>query len=104
MSANKRCSLIQVFDSVEDCLRWGHFEAAVVMVPHHLHESHASSLLAAGKHVLLEKPLAHNLDSCTRLLETAKQSKSLLMVGENSAHWPEVSIYKHIIIIIVIIT
>ena len=81
---------MQVFDSIEQCLSWGKFDAAVVMVPHHLHEDHASSLLRAGKHVLLEKPLAHTIASCKRLLTVAEQSKSVFMIGENSAHWPEV--------------
>ena len=82
---------LQVFESVEQCLSWGEFDAAVVMLPHHLHESHASALLSAGKHVLLEKPLAHTLASCKRLLKVAEQSKTVFMVGEQSAHWPEVS-------------
>ena len=72
-------------------MSWGEFDAAVIMVPHHLHESHASAFLAAGKHVLLEKPLAHTLASCRRLLRVAEQSQSVFMIGENSAHWPEVT-------------
>jgi len=83
---------IQVFTSLHDALQWGKFDAAVVMVPHHLHETCAVQCLAAGKHVLLEKPLAHTLDSCSRLLEAAKCSNRVFMVGENSQHWPEVEL------------
>lgn len=80
-----------MFESLEHCLSWGEFDASVVMVPHYLHESFASTLLAAGKHVLLEKPLAHSVASCRRLLEVAERSEPVLMIGENSAYWPEVS-------------
>lgn len=76
---------------MDQCLSWGEFDAAVVMTPHHLHERHASALLTAGKHVLLEKPLAHTLSSCKALLRVAEQSKTVFMIGENSAHWPEVN-------------
>ena len=72
-------------------MSWGEFDAAIVMTPHHLHERHASALLTAGKHVLLEKPLAHTLSSCKALLRVAEQSKTVFMIGENSAHWPEVN-------------
>jgi len=81
-----------VFTSLHDALHWGKFDVAVVMVPHHLHETCAVQCLAAGKHVLLEKPLAHTLDSCSRLLEAAKCSNRVFMVGENSQHWPEVEL------------
>ena len=46
--------------------------------------------LAAGKHVLLEKPLSHTLESCVRLVGAAEEARSVFMVGENSAFWPEV--------------
>ena len=80
----------QVFPSLYDALQWGQFDAAVLMVPHHLHEAYAVQCLEAGKHVLLEKPLAHTLDSCQRLLGAAEHSDCVFMVGENSSHWPEV--------------
>ena len=80
-----------MFDCLDECLSWGEFDASVVMLPHHLHEKAASALLSAGKHVLLEKPLAHTLASCKKLLRVAEKSSALFMVGENSAHWPEVS-------------
>jgi len=85
----------QVFTSLHDALQWGKFDAVVLMVPHHLHETYAVQCLAAGKHVLLEKPLAHTLDSCSRLLEAAKCSNRVFMVGENSQHWPEVELLDY---------
>ena len=87
----------QVFTSLSDALQWGEFDAAVLMVPHHLHESCAVQCLEAGKHVLLEKPLAHTLDSCRRLLAAAEGSDRVFMVGENSSHWPEVVEAKKLI-------
>ena len=46
--------------------------------------------LAAGLHVLLEKPLAPTLDACDRILDTARAAGTVFMVAENAQYWPEV--------------
>jgi predicted dehydrogenase len=60
------------------------------MVPHHLHEPVAVEALAAGVHVLLEKPMAPTLDACDRILAAADRSEGLFLVAENAQYWPEV--------------
>ena len=80
-----------MFRDVSEALSWGKFDAAVLMVPHDLHESLTLQCSAAGKHVLLEKPLAHSLESCVRLVEAAEVASTIVMVAENSVYWPEVS-------------
>lgn len=50
------------FGSMDDAVASGTFDAALIMVPHRLHEELAVAALRAGKHVLLEKPLAPTLD------------------------------------------
>lgn len=44
------------------------FDAAVVAVPPHLHEDSATKLMAAGKPVLCEKPLAPTIAAAERML------------------------------------
>lgn len=46
--------------------------------PHHLHAEMAEALLQAGKHVLCEKPMAHNLQTAERLLKTAQKTPAQL--------------------------
>ena len=85
----------QVFENISDLLSWDRFDAAVLMVPHNVHQSYATSCLHANKHVLLEKPLAHTLESAVTLLEeVAKATSRVCMIGEQSPHWPEVRL-KH---------
>lgn len=71
-------------------MSWGRFDAAVLMVPHDMHQPYAQACLSENKHVLLEKPLAHSMKSALDLLEQVKKSKTVFMVGEQSPHWPEV--------------
>ncbi len=85
---------LQVFTSLADCLHWGQFDAAIIMLPHHLHEPYTTECLRAGKHVLLEKPLAHTLSSCVKLMRVAEKADAVLLIGEQSAYWPEVTTLK----------
>ena len=85
------------YASVDDALDAGAFDAALVMVPHHLHEAVAIQLLKAGKHVLLEKPLATTLEACDRILEAAEASGHVFAVAENAQYWPEVLIARDLI-------
>ncbi|QHC32434.1 NAD-dependent epimerase/dehydratase family protein [Streptomyces sp. HF10] len=47
------------------------FDAAVVVVPHTSHARTVESLLAAGKHVLLEKPMTTSVEDARRLVALA---------------------------------
>ena len=60
------------------------------MLPHHLHEEATVQCLEAGKHVLLEKPMAISLSGCQNILASANKSGKFFMVSENAQYWPEV--------------
>ena len=80
------------YSSLEAALGAGHdVDAAIIAVPHHLHEEVASTALGAKLHVLLEKPLAPTLDACERILAQARAAGTVFMVAENAQYWPEVS-------------
>ena len=56
-------------------------EAVIVVSPNYLHGKHATAALNAGKHVLVEKPMATTLEDCDRMLEAAKRADKVLAVG-----------------------
>src|SRR5207253_130130 len=60
-----------------------------VCYPSHAHEPLAVAALAAGKHVLVEKPLALSLDAAERILAAWRASGRMLMVGHVLRFWPE---------------
>ena len=87
----------QAFTSLDEALAKGDFDAVDIMLPHDLHESIALQCFAAGKHVLLEKPMAPTLDACDRILAAASAAPGVFMVAENSQYWPEiVEAQKHL--------
>ena len=52
-----------------------------VVVPSFLHREVAIAALEAGKHVLLEKPMAITLEDCNAIVDAAKANGRLLSVG-----------------------
>jgi 1,5-anhydro-D-fructose reductase (1,5-anhydro-D-mannitol-forming) len=56
-------------------------EAAWIASPTHLHYEQGSALLRAGKHVLLEKPLAMSAAEGWKLVEQARDAGLVLAVG-----------------------
>src|SRR5438309_495414 len=72
-------------------------EAVTVCLPHHLHEEVASAALIAGKHVLVEKPLAMNLSAGRRLCDMAETPKQVLMVEMTHRFLPPLQEAKRLI-------
>ncbi|MCB1176158.1 MAG: Gfo/Idh/MocA family oxidoreductase [Leptospiraceae bacterium] len=67
------------FSSVEDLL--GKVDALVVAAPTFLHHQITKEALSKGKHVLVEKPIAENVDQAREIVELAKKNKLILQVG-----------------------
>jgi len=80
----------RAFSDLKESLSSDAFDAVDLMLPHHLHEEAAIAAFAAGKHVLLEKPMAPTVDACTRILDAAARSGRVFMVAENAQYWPDV--------------
>lgn len=55
-------------------------DAVLVTTPHHLHYEHARAALAAGHHVMCEKPMTLSADEAWELVELARQRDRVLLV------------------------
>jgi len=78
------------FTDIEEALKMGDFDAVDIMLPHDLHEFAALACFDAGKHVLLEKPMAHSLESAESILEASKQVDTVFMIAEQAQYWTDV--------------
>lgn len=56
-------------------------QAVVIAAPAEFHYEHAARALKAGKHVLVEKPIAATLEQADELIALAKESGVVLQVG-----------------------
>src|SRR2546428_6971664 len=59
-------------------------EALYVCTPHHVHQAHVTLAAEAGKHILVEKPLARTLAEGQAMIAAAQQAGVTLMVAENA--------------------
>jgi len=64
-------------------------DAVNICVPTHLHCKAALDALASGKHVLVEKPVAINLEEAQCMLRAAKAAGRVLYVGMTHRFYPE---------------
>jgi predicted dehydrogenase len=56
-------------------------DAIVVATPVRFHFTMAKAALEAGKHVLIEKPMASSAEECEELIEIANRNGLILMIG-----------------------
>lgn len=56
-------------------------DAVIIATPEHLHHRMLLDALAAGKHVYVEKPLAHTIEECQEIMKAVAKSKSVVQVG-----------------------
>ncbi|MHC4872276.1 MAG: Gfo/Idh/MocA family protein, partial [Planctomycetota bacterium] len=63
-------------------------DAVILAVPHDLHFEMGMTCLEAGKHLLLEKPLALTKAECEELVAADKSPDPVLMVGYIMRHDP----------------
>jgi predicted dehydrogenase len=78
-----RFEVKDTYDDLEEVLRYANVDAVVICTPNHLHEIHVTSALAAGAHVLCERPLALNLAGVERVLQASEKYGKRVMVGMN---------------------
>ena len=57
--------------------------ALYLCTPHHLHMEHALMAAQAGKHILLEKPIARSLQEGWEMVSQARQAGVTFMVAQN---------------------
>ncbi|MBC7189383.1 Gfo/Idh/MocA family oxidoreductase [Candidatus Aerophobetes bacterium] len=58
-------------------------EAVIITLPHHLHCQSTIEAARAGKHILVEKPMALNLKEADKMIEEAEKNGVILMVGQS---------------------
>ena len=72
-------------------------DAVIIATPVHTHFDLAARVLAAGKHVFVEKPLAHSSELADELVRTAAERKRILMCGHTFLYSPPVRAIKRMI-------
>jgi predicted dehydrogenase len=83
--------------SFEHMLNGTGVDAVVVATSVKLHHAMAKAALLAGKHTLIEKPMASSSEQCAELVEIAHKKGLILMVGHTFLYSPAVRMIKQIV-------
>lgn len=94
--ASKLASCARAYPGIEtttnyrDVINNPEIEAVAIATPVHSHFELAMEALRAGKHVLVEKPLAQTSDQVRRLIDEAARRRLTLMVDHTFIYTPAV--------------
>lgn len=72
-------------------------DAVSLATPHHLHAPMALEAIEAGKHILMEKPLANSEEDCLKLIDAAERRGVVLMLAYIVRYRPAVRLLKKIV-------
>ena len=75
-----------VHDDYRALLARDNVEVVDVVLPSHLHFEAGQAVLEAGKHLLLEKPMALTVDHCDQLIALANAQGKVLAIGHEMRH------------------
>jgi predicted dehydrogenase len=78
----------KAYQNYEDILNDPTIDAVSVCTPNYTHATITIEALKSGKHVLCEKPIATNLEDAKKMIETAKETQKILMIGHNQRFAP----------------
>ena len=90
-------NISHTMSTYEDLMTHGEVDVVYVATPHHLHTPIALQAIAAGKHVLIEKPLATNPEDVAKIADAARQANVLVMEALWSRYIPQTSIIRQLI-------
>lgn len=69
-------------------------DSVIITTPNRYHEEYAVGALDADLDVLVEKPIAHTIDSAERIREAAHQSEGICMIGFHNRFASPVQVLK----------
>ncbi len=85
----------EAFPSLDALIKKDVFDVACVCTPSGLHAEHAIALMNAGKHVVVEKPMALRLEDADAMIKTAQaKGVSLFVVKQNRFNLPVQAVRK----------
>ncbi len=76
----------RTYDGIEALCNDPDVEAVWISSPNRFHAPHAIAAMNAGKHVVVEKPMALNLQEAEAMVEAAEKNKRYLLAGHTRAY------------------
>ena len=85
------------YRDANDLIASAEVDAVIISTPPPLHEPLAVAAALAGKHVLVEKPMAATPDACERMIRAAREAGTLLTVGYNHRYFDALKLVRDVV-------
>jgi UDP-N-acetylglucosamine 3-dehydrogenase len=89
---------IPPYSSFHSMLNEARMDAVILASITSAHYSQAMQSMAAGAHVLIDRPMARSISECDQLIEQADRTRRRLMVGHVLQFWPEYVTMRNLIV------
>ena len=93
----KRAGVDEIYLDFEEMLQKADIDAVDICTGHSSHAPLAIAAANAGKHVIVEKAMAHTLQGCKDMIEAADKAGVTLMVAQHLRYSPESRAVKRFI-------
>ena len=72
---------VPVYDDMQAILADDEIQLVLILTPSRFHHSHVLAALRAGKHVMVEKPMACSISECEKMVAIAREHNARLVVN-----------------------
>ena len=93
----EKYSISRFYQQADDLFASDDIDAVMICTPTNSHMPLTLAALSAGKHVLVERPIARTYQEAARMVKAANSAGKILMVGMNHRFRPDSLILKNFI-------
>jgi myo-inositol 2-dehydrogenase / D-chiro-inositol 1-dehydrogenase len=93
----KKYNIPQSFDLIEDAITKSGCDVVDICLPNFLHAEATLNAAKAGKHVIIEKPLAVTLEEADEMIDACKSAGVKLMYAEELCFAPKYERVRHLV-------
>jgi len=91
------CYNAKAYTDFKEMLEKETLDAVDLCVPHHLHSKYVIAAAQAGKHVMVEKPIATTVEETEKMIEATRKARVKFMIAEDQMHLPAHKLAKELI-------
>lgn len=93
----RKLGVAKRYSDLREALEDPDIDAVSICTPHALHMPMAMAVAEAGRHILVEKPMATTVADATRMLEAAAANGVCLFVAESDVYQPHIAALREIV-------
>ena len=93
----RKYSIPRVFQSITEAIEYSECDVVDICLPNFLHCEATLAAAKAGKHIIIEKPLAVTLEEADRMIEACERAGVKLMYAEELCFAPKYERVRHLV-------